>query len=111
MSALEEIEAAIAALTASKHQLVACPEFNQGAVRHIARNVDISCEHDEAGICFWDRYETAPAIDMLARTIEAQLAILQQALRYETSSIGTGSAEESHRTALTLARAINGATK
>ena len=61
MSAIEEIQAAIDKLTASKPNLTACPEYQRKAVRHIARNCDMECECDNADTtCGWDRYETAP---------------------------------------------------
>ena len=54
-----------------------------------------------------DRNDTL-LMEVLHRTIDAQLRILEQAKNYERSLIGTGSAEEFHRGALDLARAING---
>ncbi|MBC7594557.1 MAG: hypothetical protein H7288_11570 [Kineosporiaceae bacterium] len=104
MSAVEEIQAAIEKLTASKPNLTACPEFQRKAVRHIARNCEIECEctNDECG---WDRYETSPALDMLVRTIDAQLVIMRGGIEF------TRRHPDLHdEDILSLARAINGVT-
>ena len=115
MTAVEEIQAAIEKLTASKPNLTACSEFQRSAVRHIARNCDMECECGSE-YCGWDRYDTAPALDMLVRTIDAQLAILRDFLTVTLKDdallagaliaedfIGTPSAA-----LMALARAING---
>jgi len=112
MSAIEEIQAAIEKLTASKRELTACPEFNRQAMRHIARNCDIECDCDNSyTICGWDRHETASAFDMLIRTVDAQLAILGDFMdRYEGRAKGSWvPIAPAAVNILTLARAINGA--
>jgi hypothetical protein len=112
VSAVEEIQAAIEKLTASKPHLSACPEFQREAVRHIARNCEIECEctNDKCG---WDRYETAPALDMLMRTIDAQLKILTGTVELHRSFVMANReadwlAAVERAGDLDLARAING---
>jgi hypothetical protein len=105
VTAADEIRAAIDELNFSRRYLAACPEFQYSAVRHVARNCDM--EHDcenEGESCGW-QYQTAAAFDMLIRTIDAQLAILNYgALCWKTGLI-YGPLE---RHTLALARAING---
>lgn len=55
--------------------------------------------------------ELAEMLVALHRTIDAQLALLNQARVYEKSVYGTGSAEDFHREALALAKAILGDDK
>lgn len=45
-----------------------CPHWTHMAVRHIARNCDIECDHDEHRTLdqpTWDRYEDAPYIALM----------------------------------------------
>jgi hypothetical protein len=106
VTAADEIQAAIEKLSASRLYLVACPEFQYSAVRHIARNCDMEheCESEECG---WDRYQTAPAFDMLTRTIDAQLTILSYGLSVHNGKYSDLTPPVEHY-ALALARAING---
>jgi hypothetical protein len=109
VSAVDEIAAAISKLEASKPNLKACPEFNYSAMRHVARNVDM--EHDCTNAdedCGWERYDTAPAFDMLIRTVEAQIGLLAYSIR--RVEMGASPDDFPSTYALALARAINGAT-
>ena len=118
MSAVEEIQAAIEKLTASKLNLTACPEFQRSAVRHIARNCDMECECG-GEYCGWDMYDTAPALDMLIRTVDVQLALLGDFLAVTVKDdallVGALIADDFIGTPsdalMALARAINGASK
>jgi hypothetical protein len=108
MTALEEIQSAILKLTELKAIGWPCEQWTQSAIRHIARNCEIECHNEDEHECDgWLRYETAPAISLLVRTIDAQLAILRAALieTYDAMSI----AEIPYWYATcALARAING---
>ena len=103
MNAVEEIQAAIKKLTDVKAIGWPCPEWQQSAVRHIARNCEIACYCGDEDHPTWDRYETGPAITLLVSTIDTQLAILRLAITF---------AEITHNvytdTCVDLARAING---
>jgi hypothetical protein len=106
ITAAEEIQAAMVELNASRQHLVACPEFQYSAVRHVARNCDMEHEcKNEGENCGW-QYETAAAFDMLTRTIDAQLKILETTIQDEHADWLT---ELEWQNALALARAINGA--
>jgi hypothetical protein len=108
ITAAEEIQAAIVKLSASRLYLVACPEFQYSAVRHIARNCDMEHEcESESEECGWDRYQTAPAFDMLTRTIDAQLTILSYGLSVHNGKYSDPTPPVENY-ALALARAING---
>jgi hypothetical protein len=107
MNAVEEIQVAIDKLTASKPHLTACPAFQRSAVRHIARNCDIECDIEcDRDNCGWDRYETAPALDMLIRTLDAQLALLRNGLVGARMNEALGM--QTAGPVLALARAITG---
>lgn len=123
MSAVEEIETAMEALTDMRSGGSPGP----WSVAHAENGTVIEWAAPDADACRFvavlsdedgEDFNADPGgpdcdaylIVTLHCTIDAQLAILNQALKYERSSIGTGSAEEFHRTALTLARAINGTT-
>jgi hypothetical protein len=112
LTAVEEIQAAIEKLTASKPDLTACPEFQYSAVRHISRNCDFEHEcRNEGKYCGW-QYETAAAFDMLTRTIDAQLALLGDSVVTPTLYKGeTRLRDDIGGHALDLARAINGASE
>jgi hypothetical protein len=55
-----------------------CPGYVQGAVRHVARNCDIHCGHDEhydgPDEPMWDRYDDAPWISLMRKEVGEPLA-------------------------------------
>lgn len=57
-----------------------CPGYVQGAVRHIARNCDIHCGHDEhydgPDEPIWDRYEDAAWIALMNPVVGEALAAM-----------------------------------
>jgi len=105
MNAVEKLEAAITKLEEIKAVGWPCAEYTRGAVRHIARNCDISCD-DEDHYEGWDRYETAPALMVLIATIDAQLAILRHVLTHMRGDLGIST----NRHVVALADAILGAS-
>ncbi|MEV6146391.1 hypothetical protein [Streptomyces sp. NPDC051992] len=91
-----------------------CPDWTYNAVRHIARNCQIKCSHDEHqghDQPEWDRYEDAPYITLmqnpdlgnaLADWLDAHANVLSAAGQYDPDS-------SLARHALAVARQILGA--
>ncbi|WP_399559234.1 hypothetical protein OH809_45515 (plasmid) [Streptomyces sp. NBC_00873] len=101
-----------------------CPDWTYNAVRHIARNCQIECSHDEHqghDQPEWDRYEDAPYITLMQNPDlgNALADWLDEAARYaalyadlHTASTGAAPAAADHDTltrhALAVARQILG---
>jgi hypothetical protein len=114
MSAVKEIQAAIDRLIEVKAIGWPCDQWTQSAVRHIARNCEIDCHTEDEHECEgWLRYESGPAISLLVRMIDAQLALLSNTVEIRANYVEQGLAANWDRAVeragdLALARAING---
>lgn len=82
-----------------------CPDWIYSAVRHVARNCQIECSHDDHqdwGQPEWDRYADSPYIAAMHPGVGLALADWLESAAVDAEQIGPDPR------ALAVARAING---